>query len=58
MHGWMPEATETLAESGYRPHPLDFFDGGGTHYGIFPGCGTSIPFDEEEAGGSESGGCC
>jgi hypothetical protein len=46
-----------LKESRFAPH-FDFFDGDGAHYGIFPGCGTSIPFDEEGAGGSESGGCC
>jgi SAM-dependent methyltransferase len=46
-----------LEKSRFAPH-FDFFDGDGTHYGIFPGCGTSIPFDEEKAGGSKSGGCC
>jgi len=42
----------------------DYFDFVGTwdnHYGIFEGCGSSIPFDtEEDTGGkgASTGGCC
>ena len=46
-----------LKESRFAPH-FDFFDGDGTHHGIFPGCGTGIPFDEEEAETAGNSGCC
>lgn len=32
-------------------------DESATHYGIFPGCGSDLPFDEVE-GGAGGGGCC
>ncbi len=46
-----------LKESRFASH-FDFFDGDGTHFGIFPGCGTGIPFDGEESGEGGDGGCC
>ena len=45
-----------LANTRFAPH-FDFIGDFGTHYGIFPGCGTSIPF-AISAGGKSSGGCC
>ena len=32
-----------LADTRFAPH-FDFIGDFATHYGIFPGCGTSIPF--------------
>lgn len=42
-----------------RPN-FDFLGDFSTHYGIFEGCGTSIPFGKLAAtkGGSSKGGCC
>ena len=45
-----------LANTRFAPH-FDFIGDFGTHYGIFPGCGTSIPF-ATSAGAKSSGGCC
>lgn len=45
-----------LANTRFAPH-FDFIGDFGTHYGIFPGCGTSIPF-AISAGAKSSGGCC
>ncbi|MCB1760704.1 MAG: hypothetical protein KDI68_13090 [Gammaproteobacteria bacterium] len=47
-----------MHESRIRPH-FDFFGDTMTHFGIFDGCGTSLPFDsdpEKRSDGSE--GCC
>lgn len=33
---------------------FEFLEGGGRHLGVFPGCGTSLPFE----GGAEAGGAC
>ncbi|HKJ70820.1 MAG TPA: methyltransferase domain-containing protein [Gammaproteobacteria bacterium] len=47
-----------LAESRLAPH-FDFVGDGATHYGIFAGCGTVLPFDDGPAeGGGSTGGCC
>jgi arsenite methyltransferase len=46
-----------LAETRFAPH-FDFIGDFSTHYGIFPGCGTSIPFAAAGATPSVSGGCC
>jgi arsenite methyltransferase len=46
-----------LADTRFRPH-FDFIGDFSTHYGIFPGCGTSIPFAAREAPKPSSGGCC
>jgi hypothetical protein len=35
-------------------HLIDF----STHYGIFPGCGTSIPFAVTEGSAKSDGRCC
>jgi hypothetical protein len=47
-----------LADTRFRPH-FDFIGDFATHYGIFPGCGTSIPFaTAATAPAAKSGGCC
>jgi len=47
-----------LAETRFATH-FDFVGDFSTHYGIFPGCGTAIPFATGAgAPASESGGCC
>jgi arsenite methyltransferase len=48
-----------LAETRFAPH-FGFIGDFATHYGIFPGCGTSIPFATTTAPASvsKSGGCC
>jgi len=45
-----------LAETRFKPH-FSFVGDFATHYGIFPGCGTSIPFAATSAP-AKSGGCC
>jgi len=45
-----------LADTRFQPH-FDFIGDFATHYGIFPGCGTSIPFAATSAP-AKSGGCC
>ncbi|MEO5336026.1 MAG: methyltransferase domain-containing protein [Magnetospirillum sp. WYHS-4] len=44
-----------LHDTRFRPH-FEFFGDFSTHYGIFPGCGTAMPFDAQPA--PTSGGCC
>jgi arsenite methyltransferase len=47
-----------LADTRFAPH-FDFIGDFDTHYGIFPGCGTSIPFATSSTlGATSSGGCC
>ena len=46
-----------LKESRFAPH-FEFIGDFGTHYGIFPGCGTNIPFTGGAADGETSGACC
>ena len=48
-----------LADTRFAPH-FDFLGDFGTHYGIFPGCGTSIPFATTSAPAKSGGGsgCC
>lgn len=47
-----------LAETRFAPY-FDFIGDFSTHYGIFPGCGTSIPFATDAAASAKSsGGCC
>jgi hypothetical protein len=47
-----------LADTRFAPH-FDFIGGFDTHYGIYPGCGTSIPFATGSAPATKSsGGCC
>jgi len=47
-----------LAETRFAPH-FDFIGDFSTHYGLFPGCGTMLPFATEVPAPAEaSGGCC
>ena len=48
-----------LAETRFAPH-FDFIGSFERHYGIFEGCGTSLPFASttDEMGGGTSGACC
>ena len=46
-----------LSESRFAPH-FDFIGDWSTHYGIFPGCGTSSPFGQTSAAAATSGACC
>jgi SAM-dependent methyltransferase len=45
-----------LADTRFAPY-FDFIGDFSTHYGIFPGCGTSIPFATAGAAPG-AGGCC
>ncbi len=45
-----------LHESRFAPH-FDFIGDFSTHYGIFRGCGSSIPFESPSAGNATSS-CC
>ncbi|MFA5949144.1 MAG: methyltransferase domain-containing protein [Hyphomicrobium sp.] len=45
-----------LAETRFAPY-FDFIGNFDTHYGIFPGCGTNIPFASNDASAT-SGTCC
>ncbi len=47
-----------LAETRFARH-FDFFGDFSRHYGVFAGCGTSIPFDAAAStGAAATGGCC
>jgi arsenite methyltransferase len=46
-----------LAETRFARH-FDFIGDFSTHYGIFPGCGTSIPFAATVGPKASGGGCC
>ena len=46
-----------LAETRFAPH-FDFIGDFSTHYGIFPGCGTSIPFAITAGAAKSDGSCC
>ena len=50
---------DILAESRLGSH-FEFIGDRSRHFGIFPGCGTNIPFDESSAGpgAATSGACC
>lgn len=46
-----------LARTRFAPY-FDFIGDFSRHYGIFAGCGTSIPYDMGTSGGTATGGCC
>ncbi|WP_299982457.1 methyltransferase domain-containing protein [uncultured Pseudoteredinibacter sp.] len=47
-----------LHESRFAKH-FEFYGSWDTHFGIFEGCGTSLPYDQEkDSTQSSSGGCC
>jgi hypothetical protein len=37
---------------------FEFYGNFDRHYGIFPGCGMGIPFDDHVTGAPASSGCC
>lgn len=46
-----------LADTRFAPH-FTFVGNFDTHYGIFPGCGTSTPFTATDDPAGTSGACC
>ncbi len=47
-----------LAETRFRPH-FDVFGDFGRHYGVFAGCGTSLPFDDrDDVSSGALSSCC
>lgn len=46
-----------LHDSRFREH-FDFYGNFERHFGIFPGCGMGIPFDEGTTSVKASSGCC
>ncbi len=46
-----------LADTRFAPH-FDFVGDFATHYGIFPGCGTSLPFANSDAAPAKSSSPC
>ncbi|ARU54534.1 methyltransferase [Oleiphilus messinensis] len=46
-----------LKDTRFKSH-FEFYGDWSTHYGIFDGCGTSIPFDADWETGHDGGGCC
>jgi SAM-dependent methyltransferase len=46
-----------LRETRFGPH-FDYLDGAGIHFGIFAGCGVSIPFGGAVSASSSGGSCC
>ncbi|MFB0612484.1 methyltransferase domain-containing protein [Aurantiacibacter poecillastricola] len=46
-----------LAETRFAPH-FDFIGDFSRHFGVFPGCGTAMPFGQSGAGSATSGAPC
>lgn len=46
-----------LADTRFAPH-FEFFGDWSTHYGLFEGCGSSMPFDSGTSPSNNSGSCC
>lgn len=46
-----------LHDSRFKQH-FEFIGSWDTHYGIFDGCGTALPFDNDTNADSNGGGCC
>lgn len=46
-----------LKQSRFAAH-FEFIGDFSTHYGVFPGCGTNIPFIENNPGAAGVGACC
>ncbi len=46
-----------LHDTRFRKH-FDFIGNWDRHYGIFEGCGTSLPFDLSSEPNNDAGGCC
>jgi SAM-dependent methyltransferase len=46
-----------LRETRFASH-FDYLDGAGTHFGIFTGCGVSLPFGNAVGAAVSGGSCC
>ncbi|MEQ8194952.1 MAG: methyltransferase domain-containing protein [Rhodospirillales bacterium] len=46
-----------LEQSRFSPY-FEFIGDFSNHYGIFPGCGTNLPFREDGAASKQSASCC
>ena len=46
-----------LHDTRFKEH-FEFIGNFDTHYGIFDGCGTSLPFDQPASQADTAGGCC
>ena len=46
-----------LKDTRFAPY-FEFIGDFSRHYGIFAGCGTTVPFDTGVTSGAASGGCC
>lgn len=46
-----------LQDTRFSPH-FEFIGNFEQHYGIFAGCGTSLPYDTSTSSSSAGGGCC
>ncbi|MBA4173577.1 MAG: methyltransferase type 11 [Hyphomicrobium sp.] len=46
-----------LNDTRFAPH-FDFIGDFSRHYGIFAGCGTTIPYDTGSGASTSNGGCC
>jgi len=46
-----------LADTRFATY-FDFIGDFSTHYGIFPGCGTAVPFADDAAAAAATSGCC
>lgn len=46
-----------LRQTRYAPY-FEFFGDFSTHYGVFPGCGTNIPFNEGREADFSNAACC
>lgn len=61
MHLVCGNTYNMLAQNPRAKDHFEFFGTFDTHYGIFEGCGTSLPYDEAASAsgkGSSGGGCC
>ena len=48
---------EILHNSRFQKH-FEFIGDDSRHFGIFPGCGTNLPFNNSDVTAPQSGGCC
>lgn len=46
-----------LHDTRFAPH-FEFIGDFDTHYGIFEGCGSSLPYEDQTSGGNGGGGSC
>ena len=46
-----------LADTRFAPY-FEFIGDFSRHYGIFAGCGTTIPYDGSSASAASAGACC